>query len=131
MSKEDARKEVMDLIEKKAKRMKDIREGSNKDIGPVQEVLKFLNNLDKILADTPDVIDRIIAIESECELLNSRLKTFDPHVEGDVKWNDTKDPHHLRPIGVQIKWSKYYLNLHPDSPEEEYIDVGRLLLDDY
>ncbi len=131
MSKEDAMKEVMDLIEEKVKRRKELRDGSKKDATHAQEVLKFLNNLDSLAADSMNEIDFYVSMERECSMLKYRLKSFDPYVDAVVEWNDTKNWRELRPLGVRISWSKYYMKLHPNAEQEEYVDIGRLLLDDY
>jgi hypothetical protein len=131
MNKKDAMKEVMNLIDEKAKRRKELRDGSQQDATHVQEVLKFLNNLDLLTSEAQNEIDFYVGMERECNMLKHRLKSFDPYAKALVEWNDTKDWKQLHPIGVRIYWSKYHIRLNPDCDEEEYIDVGRLLLDDY
>lgn len=131
MSNKDAMKEIMDLIDEKAKRRKELREGSKQDYTHVQEVLKFLNNLDKISVEAENEIDFYVSMERECKMLNYRMKNFDPYSKSVVEWNDTKDWKELRPLGVRIYWSKYHTRLNPGTEQEEYIDVSRLLLDDY
>lgn len=131
MTKEDAMKEIMDLIDEKAKRRKDLRDGSKPDATHVQEILKFLNNLDKIGTEATNEIDFYVSMERECKMLKYRLKEFDPHVKAIVEWNDTKEWRELRPVGVKILWSRYYTKLHPSADQEEYVDVSRMLLDDY
>lgn len=129
--KNDAMKEVLDLIDKKAKRSRELRERSQDDFTPVEEVLNFLHNIEVAMADATDPLDYAVAIERETKLLDSRMKIHDPYVHIEVHWNDTSDVNELRPLGVVIKWSKYHIRLNPDKPEEEYVDVGRLLLDDF
>ncbi len=131
MSKEDAMKEIMDLIDEKVKRRKEVREDTKQDATHVQEVLKFLNNLDKLTAEAETEIDFYIGMERECQMLKYRLKNFDPYAKATVEWNDTKEWKELRPLGVRIYWSQYHMRLHPGTEQEEYIDVSRLLLDDY
>ena len=130
MNKKDAMKEVMDLIDEKAKRRREQRENTQQDATHVQEVLKFLNNLDLLTSEAQNEIDFYVGMERECNMLKQRLKSFDPYIRALVEWNDTKEWQKLYPIGVRLYWSKYYKKLNPDCDEEEYIDVGRLLIDD-
>lgn len=131
MGKKDARQQILDLIEEKAQRRKDIRAGLGKDATYVQEVLRCLNNLDLLAQESENEVEMHVAMESECKRLFSRLKSFDPYMKAYVEWNDTKDWKQLRPLGIRLFWSNYFLRLNPDKEQEEYIDVGRMLLDDY
>ena len=131
MTKKDAKQEVLDLIDKKVKRRKSIRKSTRPEATYAQEVLKFLNNLDILSVEAEDELDFLVAMDRECKLLQGRLRSFDPYIEALVEWNDTMDWTKLEPLGVKIKWSKHYMILHPESEQEEYIDIGRLLLDDY
>ena len=131
MGKDDAMKDMLDLVNEKAKRRRDLRDQSQPDSTHVQEVLKFLNSLDLLTAEAKNELDFYVGMEGECKRLKYRLKEFDPYAKALVEWNDTKDWKELRPTGVRIYWSRYYMNLHPGAQQEEYIDVSRLLLDDY
>lgn len=131
MGKKDARQQILDLIEEKAQRRRDIRAGLDKDATYVQEVLRCLNNLDLLAQESENEVEMHVAMESECKRLFSRLKTFDPYMKAHVEWNDTKDWKQLRPLGIRLFWSNYFLRLNPDKEQEEYIDVSRMLLDDY
>ena len=126
-----ARKSVWDAIHKKAKKIGEIRKESREERNYVQEILRFLNNLDVMTTIAENELDFRCALEKECSLLDARLRKFDPKIKATVEWNDTKDWKKLRPLGVSIYWSKYYLKLYPDADEYEYVDVGRLLIDDY
>ncbi len=127
----DVMKEMMDLVEEKAKRLEGIRDGTKQDATYTQEILKFLNNLDKLTAEAQNELDFYVGMERECEMLFRRLKSFDPYCSATVEWNDTKDWKELRPLGVRVTWSRYHVRLNPDCEQEEYIDISRLLLDDY
>ncbi len=131
MSKDDVMKEMMDLVEEKAARLRNIRDDTKQDATYTQEVLKFLNNLDKLTAEAQNELEFYVGMESECKMLQSRLKSFDPYCSATVEWNDTKDWKELRPLGVKVFWSRYHIKLNPGCEQEEYIDISRLLLDDY
>lgn len=131
MGKKEAMQEIKDLIDEKAAKRKAMREGSKEDATHVQEVLRCLNNLDLLAQEATNEVDMHVAMEGQCKMLYSRLRSFDPYVRAKVDWNEPQDWRDLRPVGIRIFWSGYYLRLHPEANEEEYIDVSRLLLDDY
>ena len=126
-----AKQDVLDMINKKMKRNKEIKKKTSIDKTYKQDVLLFLERLEDIYASATDPIEFDVLLEQACKILDRELKKEDPYVQAEVNWNNPKDWRTMRALGVTITWSNYYQNLYPNSHAMEYIDATDLIFEDF
>jgi hypothetical protein len=127
-----ARKQVQDMIRRKAKKFEELRTNSSRSLTPQQIVFKFFRAMEEAKKTSIDSYDFGAKLNKESELLNSRIEAFDIGVNIELMWHNNeladswKD---LKLNGVKIIWSSVYRLENPNIEPEAYIDIGHYLLE--
>lgn len=124
------KKDVMDMINSKAKKYRELRKKAQNVKTPQQLILNFLEEVEKVYPIAKNADDFHWMMERLCENLDSQMKVIDLGAKMEVKWNDAKDWKDLQVVGVQIRWSNWYKKKH-DLPDEQFMDVTMLLLEGF
>lgn len=125
-----AKKDVLDMIDKKAKQIRDIRKKSSKSRTPKELVLQFLEEVEPIYSIAKSAGEFYAMLDLITKDLDNKMKIIDYGVSMEVEWNGAEDWRNLRASGIRIRWSKFYQNRY-GVEEEQYIDITTLLLEDF
>jgi hypothetical protein len=125
-----AKKDILDMIDQKAKRYTELRKKSQNKRTPQQLILNFLDETEKLFGIADNASDWYRMIDQLTKSLDEQMKIIDLGAKMEVMWNQVKDWRELRVTGVKIRWSSWYREKH-DLPEEQLIDVTLLLLEDF
>ena len=126
-----AKQDILDLINKKASKISDIRERTSRDHNYKKLVIEFFKSMDHHYAEAEDASDLKYRYKKELSLLYSRLRSVHLSIGVKVMWNHEED---------EIEWTEYrvqsvVINFPPDValklnvPEQEMIDAGDILLE--
>ena len=122
---------MLDRVNKRAKRVKEMREKSRKDVSHTRIIYDFLVNLENMYKIAKDPFEYKVMLDDLCKVLESRMRGLDPKVYLEIVWNTSDDDSwtQLRATGVTIKWSSGYIERTPGVIQDEYIDVMQFLLE--
>ncbi len=126
-----AKHDILDLINKKASKIRGIRERTSRDFDHKKLVIEFFKAMDKHYAEAEDAPDLKYRYKKERMILYSRLRAIHPHIGVNINWNHDE---------AELEWTEYrvqsvMINFPPDVavklnvPEQEMIDVGDILLE--
>lgn len=126
----NAKKDVLDMINTKAKRYRELRSKAQNVKTPQQLILNFLEEAEKVYPIAKNADDFYWMMKQLCRSLDEQMKIIDLGASMEVKWNSAEDWKDLQVTGVNIRWSRQYREKH-GLPDEQFIDVTMLLLEDY
>lgn len=127
----DAKKKMMDMVNKKAKVFKEYRTNSSRSLTPNKILLIFIKAIEYAQASSSDQYDFDSYLNKASNMMLSRFKGLDPNVNITIHWNtgDSDSWQELMPTGITITWSDDYIKQNPDKDKEETIDIVHLLLE--
>lgn len=126
-----AKQDVLDMIDKKIKRNREIKRRTKQEKTYRESILLFLERLEDVYLTAKDPIEFDVLLERACKILDRELKREDPYIQAEINWNNAKDFTHMRALGVTLHWSNYYKKLHPEVQDMEYVDATSLIFEDF
>jgi len=126
----NAKKDVLDMINKRTKRIKDLRKKSHQTKTATEIILKFLEDVEPIydIAKTGNEFYTMIDLASKD--LDNKMRILDMGINMEVEWTNVENWKDLRVTGVRIRWSGWYQRKH-GVEQDQYIDITALLLEDF
>jgi hypothetical protein len=125
-----AKKDIMDMIDQKASKYRELRSKCSNTKTPKKLILNFLEEADKVHSIAKNADDFYWMMEQLSQSLDEQMKIIDLGAKMQVQWNGVENWKDLRVTGVKIQWSSWYRSKH-QLPDEQYIDVSVLLLEDF
>ena len=116
--------DIWDMINKKANKIKSIKDRTSRDFDYSQEAKQFFRNMDKHYAEATDANDLKHRFKKEYRLLYSRLRHITPGISCNAIWNTQEDDVDWKSVRVQSVVISF-----PDGKQEAF-DVGDLLMDE-
>jgi len=120
------KKQVLDMINKRASRIKDIKKKSKRTNTATDLVVSFLDELESIYNTVKSVDEFKHMVEIAAKGLDNQMRILDRGVKMEVQWTDAEDWKDLKVTGVLVNWSSYYQKVHGVGACE-YIDSTSLL----
>lgn len=124
-----AKKEVEELIKKRAKKINELRTNSTKKMSHENIVYKFFKDMEKIYKDARDQYDYSGLMDFACFTMKSRMHALDEGCSMRVVVNDAEDWKELRVTGVEITWSDEWIRKNPDKETTTFVDITHFLMD--
>ena len=121
--------EIWDLINKKASKIKDIKERTSRNHNYRKIVIEFFKAMDAHYFNAEDASDLKIRYKKEKSLLYSRLRSIHPSVGVNPIWNSQDEDTDWKELQI----SSVVVTFPPDIakqlnlPEQECIDMGDIL----
>ena len=124
------RAKMLDRVAKRAKRIKELKQKTARQIGYTQHVFSFFREMEKAYGtcNDPEYFD--VMLNNAARALDERLKIIDPYIKIEILWNSAEQWQDLRVSGVKIMWSGVFINNNPGKDDVEYIDITHALLED-
>lgn len=126
-----AKNDVWDMINKKASRIRDIKDKTSRDHNYKKIVMEFFKAMDLHYVEATDANDLKVRYKKEIQLMYSRLRAIHPSAGCNPIWNSEDENTEWTDLRVQ----SVVVNFPPDVakqlglPEQEAIDVGDILLE--
>jgi hypothetical protein len=125
----DAKKEVEELVRKRAKKINELRTNSSKKLTYEEVVYKFFRDMENVYATAQDQYDYSTLMDLACDAMKQRMQPIDWQCNMRVVVNDAEHWKDLRVTGVEITWSLKYIAKNPDKDKTTFVDVGHMLMD--
>jgi hypothetical protein len=125
----NARKEVEELVKKRAKKINELRTNSSKKMTFEQIVYKFFKDMEHVYEVATDQYDYSLLMDFACDAMKQRMQAIDQGCNMRVVVNDAEDWKELRVTGVEITWSKNYVEKFPEKEKTTFVDVAHMLMD--
>lgn len=126
----DAKQQVLDMIEKKAKRYKSLKNKAKNPQTPQKLILSFIEEAENIYVTANDSWEWEYLFDKLTKSLDEQMKIIDLGAKMEVEWNGAENWRDLRVTGVRVAWSNWYKTKH-SLPDETFMDVAMLLLQDF
>jgi len=127
----NAKDDMWDLINKKASKIKEIRDRTSRDHNYKKIVIEFFKAMDEHYVSAEDASDLKYKYKKERKLMYSRLRSVHASVGINTIWNSQDEDVDWEELRVQ----SVIVTFPPDVaenlslPEQEIIDVGDILLE--
>ena len=126
----NAKKEVEELIKKRAKKINELRTNSTKKMGHEEIVYRFFKDMEGVYIRAMDEYDYEGLMDYACVTMKNRMAALDPGSYMRVVVNDAEDWKELRVTGVEITWSPEWIAKNPTLDKTTYVDVAHMLMED-
>lgn len=126
-----AHDDVMKMIEKKMRYTTSYNKKKSKEMGINAIIAEFMDNIELAMGSAQNAMDIDDGINKSARQLETRMKGLDEGVKVEVVWH-TDDGASWKDLvvdGVRIMWSGDYIVNHPGTQNEQYIDIGVLLIE--
>ena len=126
-----SKKDIWDMINKKASKIREIRDKTSRNHNYKKIVIEFFKAMDAHYAEAIDANDLKLRYKKENRLMYSRLRAIHPSAGFNAIWNSQDSDVEWTELRVQSVIVRFppdvakNLNL----PEQESIDVGDILLE--
>jgi hypothetical protein len=130
----DAKKKVMDLINKKMRATRAYKKKTARQMGPYRIVVEFIKAMEKVVSEATCAIDFHDGLSTQSNIVYGRLSTIDPEVDIEIIWNReelAEKWEDLQVEGVKIYWSDFWKRKNPMKDAVLYIDIAQLLIEGY
>jgi len=123
--------DILDMINKKTKRIQEIRERTSRSANYKDIVMSFFKNMDKHYHDAESANDLKCRFKKELQLMYSRIRSIHPHIGISAQWNTDDE----NVDWIQLRIARVVINTPPDVskklniPEQIIIDESDILLE--
>jgi hypothetical protein len=125
----NVKKEVEELIKKRAKKINELRTNSTKKMSHENIVYKFFKDMEDIYQKAMDQYDYSALMDFACHNMNQRMHALDHGCSMRVVVNDAEDWKELRVTGVEITWSQEWIDNNPEKEKTTFVDVTHMFMD--
>ena len=124
-----SRNKALDMIKKKAAKLKELRTNTSRSMGPNHIMLRYMKDVEDARANSSDQFDYAVALSKATILMDNRLRAFDFDVHTHVQWSKEDTWQDMRVTGIRIVWSDKHLSGNPGKNKETTIDLGHLFME--
>lgn len=126
-----AHDDVMKMIEKKMRYTTSYNKKKSTEMGLNAIISEFMDNVEIAMRHATNAMDVDDGINRSARQLEIRMKGLDEGVKVEVVWHneDESSWKDLIVDGVRVMWSDKYIASHSGAQNEQYIDIGVLLIE--
>lgn len=124
-----SRGKALDMIKKKAAKLKELRTNTSRSMNPSQIMLRYIEDVEIIKKSSDDGFDYEEGLNKATTLMENRLRSFDIGVHIHVQWNDADTWENMSVTGIRIVWSDDHIAENLGKEKELTIDMGKLFME--
>lgn len=126
-----AKDDVLDMIEKRMKDNKKIKDDLNEDKDYRRVALDFISDIEEARTTNNNIVNFMSDFNKAVNVMSRRIKNIDNGATVDIHWavdeNKALIVKDAKVDRIVINWSKKYIESHPETSENETIDIMDLL----